>query len=36
MLSWLWSDPLAVGTKAPEFILQDEAGHAVALAGLRG
>jgi peroxiredoxin Q/BCP len=36
MLSWLWSDPLAVGVKAPEFTLQDESGHAVSLAGLRG
>jgi peroxiredoxin Q/BCP len=36
MLSWLWSDPLAVGTKAPEFTLPDEAGHSVSLAGLRG
>jgi thioredoxin-dependent peroxiredoxin len=36
MLSWLWSDPLPVGTKAPEFTLQDESGHAVSLAKLRG
>ena len=36
MISWLWSDPLPVGAKAPEFTLQDEAGHAVSLAGLRG
>jgi peroxiredoxin Q/BCP len=36
MLSWLWSDPLPVGTKAPEFTLPDEAGHSVSLNGLRG
>jgi thioredoxin-dependent peroxiredoxin len=36
MLSWLWSDPLPVGTKAPVFTLQDESGHAISLAGLRG
>jgi thioredoxin-dependent peroxiredoxin len=36
MLSWLWSDPLPVGTKAPAFKLQDEAGHVVSLSGLRG
>jgi peroxiredoxin Q/BCP len=36
MLSWLWSDPLPVGTKAPAFTLQDESGHAVSLAALRG
>ncbi len=36
MLSWLWSDPLPVGAKAPEFTLQDESGHAVSLATLRG
>ena len=36
MLSWLWSDPLPVGTKAPAFKLQDEGGHVVSLAGLKG
>jgi peroxiredoxin Q/BCP len=36
MLSWLWSDPLPVGAKAPEFTLPDEAGHALSLANLRG
>ena len=36
MLSWLWSDPLPVGSKAPLFTLPDESGHAVSLAGLRG
>ena len=36
MLSWLWSDPLPVGAKAPEFTLYDEGGHVVSLAGLRG
>jgi peroxiredoxin Q/BCP len=36
MLSWLWSDPLPVGSKAPDFTAVDEAGHAVSLASLRG
>ena len=36
MLSWLWSDPLPAGTKAPLFTLPDESGHAVSLAGLHG
>ena len=36
MLSWLWSDPLPVGSKAPDFTLPDEGGHAVTLASLRG
>jgi peroxiredoxin Q/BCP len=36
MLSWLWSDPLPVGSKAPLFTLQDEAGQTVTLAALRG
>src|SRR5207247_584196 len=36
MLSWLWSDPLPVGSKAPAFTLQDESGNAVSLAGLHG
>jgi len=36
MLSWLWSDPLPVGSKAPDFTLPDEGGHGVSLAGLRG
>src|ERR1700730_12762429 len=36
MLSWLWSDPLPVGSKAPDFKVMDESGHAVTLTGLRG
>jgi peroxiredoxin Q/BCP len=36
MLAWLFSDPLAVGTKAPEFTLPDQDGNQVALASLRG
>ena len=36
MLSWLWSDPLPVGTAAPLFTLPDEAGHPVSLQELRG
>ena len=36
MSSWLWSDPLAPGSKAPEFSLPDESGHVVSLKDLRG
>ena len=36
MFSWLWSDPLAPGSKAPDFSLPDESGRKVSLAGLRG
>ncbi|MGA3239019.1 MAG: peroxiredoxin [Bryobacteraceae bacterium] len=36
MLSWLFSDPLPAGTKAPDFALPDEMGHLVALSALRG
>ena len=36
MLSWLWSDPLPVGSKAPDFTLPDEGGHGVTLTRLRG
>ena len=36
MLSWLFSDPLPAGTKAPDFALPDEMGHVVALSALRG
>jgi peroxiredoxin Q/BCP len=36
MLGWLFSDPLPVGTKAPEFSLPDEMGQQVALSSLHG
>jgi thioredoxin-dependent peroxiredoxin len=36
MLSWLFSDPLPAGAKAPDFVLPDELGHMVALSALRG
>ena len=36
MFSWLWSDPLAPGTRAPDFSLPDESGRMISLAGLRG
>ena len=36
MLDWLFSDPLAVGTKAPDFTLPDQGGNLVSLAALRG
>ena len=36
MLSWLFSDPLPVGTRAPDFSLSDDAGQQVTLSGLRG
>jgi thioredoxin-dependent peroxiredoxin len=36
MLSWLFSDPLPVGTPAPPFILPDEEGGVVVLYGLKG
>jgi peroxiredoxin Q/BCP len=36
MFSWLFSDPLAVGTPAPDFSLPDEGGHMVKLSALRG
>jgi peroxiredoxin Q/BCP len=36
MFSWLFSDPLPVGTVAPEFALPDELGHLVKLSALRG
>ncbi|MDX1979794.1 MAG: peroxiredoxin [Bryobacteraceae bacterium] len=36
MLSWLFSEPLPVGTIAPDFSLPDESGHAVTLSALRG
>jgi peroxiredoxin Q/BCP len=36
MFAWLFSDPLPVGTPAPEFSLPDDAGHTVSLSALRG
>lgn len=36
MLGWLFSDPLAVGTKAPEFSLPDQDGKTVTLSSLHG
>ena len=36
MFSWLFSDPLAVGTPAPDFSLPDDAGVTVTLSALRG
>jgi peroxiredoxin Q/BCP len=36
MLGWLFSDPLMVGTVAPDFTLPDDAGHIVSLTSLRG
>ena len=36
MLDWLFSEPLAVGAAAPDFVLPDDAGRAVTLSGLRG
>lgn len=36
MLSWLWSDPLPVGTPAPDFSAPDDGGHTVKLSKLRG
>lgn len=36
MLSWLFSDPLPVGSKAPSFALPDEKGTVVNLDDLRG
>jgi len=35
-MSWLWSDPLPVGTQAPDFSVSDEHGHPVRLYNLRG
>jgi thioredoxin-dependent peroxiredoxin len=36
MFSWLFSDPLPVGTAAPDFAVSDDSGHTVRLAELRG
>jgi len=36
MLSWLFSDPLPVGTPAPDFTALDDSGATVTLSGLRG
>jgi peroxiredoxin Q/BCP len=36
MLDWLFSDPLPVGTKVPDFTLPDQDGKRVSLAALKG
>jgi thioredoxin-dependent peroxiredoxin len=36
MLDWLFSEPLAVGARAPDFTLSDQDGNRVSLAALRG
>jgi peroxiredoxin Q/BCP len=36
MFAWLFSDPLPVGSKAPEFSLPDDSGAMVSLTSLRG
>jgi len=36
MFGWLFSDPLPVGSKAPEFSLPDDSGATVTLKSLRG
>jgi len=36
MLDWLFSDPLAPGTTAPDFTLEDQDGKSMTLSALRG
>jgi peroxiredoxin Q/BCP len=36
VLGWLFSDPLAVGTPAPDFTALDQDGHSVTLSSFRG
>lgn len=36
MLDWLFSDPLPVGTPAPDFTLPDDQGNQISLKALRG
>ncbi len=36
MFDWLFSDPLPVGTQAPEFSVADDSGSTVKLSALRG
>lgn len=36
MFAWLFSDPLPVGARAPDFSLPDDSGRTVSLASLRG
>jgi peroxiredoxin Q/BCP len=36
MLSWLFSDPLQVGSQAPDFETRDDSGNAVKLSALKG
>ena len=36
MFDWLFSDPLPVGTAAPDFTLPDDRGNPVSLSSLRG
>ncbi len=36
MLGWLFSDPLPVGTEAPDFTIEDDTGKTVRLSDFRG
>lgn len=36
MFSWLFSEPLRIGERAPDFALQDQDGNSVSLASLTG